>query len=108
MSSRGVSNQIYTGWSISGLAKEVEKGNPAVIWGQNGWASPTWKSWDSPTGHVDALNGMHSEVVIGFIGSSDNPTHIITNDPWRGRRTLTVGQFLGSWNYFNRTAVVAR
>jgi uncharacterized protein YvpB len=108
MSSRGVSNQIYTGWSVSGLAKEVEKGNPAVIWGQNGWASPTWKSWDSPSGHVDALNGMHSEVVIGFIGSSDNPSHIITNDPWRGRRTLTVGQFLGSWNYFNRTAVVAR
>ncbi|MFC1780554.1 Ig-like domain-containing protein [Patescibacteria group bacterium] len=107
MSSRGVSNRIYSGWNVSGLAKEVEKGNPAVIWGQNGWASPTWRSWNSPTGQVNALNGMHSEVVVGFIGSSDNPTHIITNDPWRGRRTVTVGQFNAVWGYFNYTAVVA-
>jgi uncharacterized protein YvpB len=78
-----------------------------MIWGQNGWASPVWRNWNSPTGTVNALNGMHSEVVVGFIGSSDNPTHIITNDPWRGRRTVTVAQFNAVWGYFNYTAIVA-
>jgi len=107
MSSVGVSNRIYTGWNVADLAREVQNGHPAVIWWQNGWASPYDKSWNTPDGqYIRAINGMHSEVVIGFIGPVDNPTHIITNDPWRGRRTLTVSYFNSLWGYFNRTAVV--
>jgi len=49
---------------------------------------------------------MHSEVVIGFIGPSSSPSHIITNDPWRGRRTLTIAQFNSTWHYFNYTGLV--
>lgn len=108
ISSRGRSAQVISGWSAAQVAQEVQKGNPIIIWGQNGWASATWKSWNSPTGQVNALNGMHSEVVIGFIGSPNNPSHILTNDPWRGRRTLTVDQFYGVWGYFGRRGVVVR
>ncbi len=107
MSSVGVSNRIYTGWNVADLAHEVQNGHPAVIWWQNGWASPFDKSWNTPDGqYIRAINGMHSEVVVGFIGPADNPTHIITNDPWRGRRTLNVAYFNSLWGYFNRTAVV--
>ena len=107
VSNRGVSNRVYTGWNVASLAGEVENGHPAVIWWQNGWASPFDKSWYTPNGqNIHAINGMHSEVVIGFIGPSSNPSHIITNDPWRGRRTLTVSYFNSMWGYFNRTALV--
>lgn len=106
ISSRGVSNSVRRGWNVAALAQEVEKGNPSIVWWQNGWASAYWKYWDSPGGRVSALNGMHSEVVVGFIGPSSNPSHIITNDPWRGRRTLTTGQFNALWGWFGNTAVV--
>jgi uncharacterized protein YvpB len=107
ISGRGVSNQDFSGWSVSQLAKEIEKGHPAVVWGQNGWSSPYDKSWKTPGGtSIYAINGMHSEVAVGFIGPSSNPTHIITNDPWRGRRTHTVAQFNVFWSYFGHTGVV--
>jgi len=106
IASQGVSNSVISGWSASQLAKEIEKGHPAVLWWQNGASSAYWKTWASPSGNVNALNGMHSEVVIGFIGSSDNPTHMITNDPWRGRRTIAVGTFNALWGYFGRTAII--
>lgn len=106
-SSRGVSTQVRSGWNVAGLAQEVERGNPVVIWGQNGWAAPTNKSWITPDGqYIYAINGMHSEVVIGFIGPSSSPSHIITNDPWRGRRTLTIAQFNSTWHYFNYTGLI--
>ena len=107
LSSKGISNRIFSGWSVSDLAKEIEAGHPALIWGQNGWASPTDKSWSTPTGdYIYAINGMHSEVAVGFMGTPDNPTHIITNDPWRGRRIHTIEQFNVFWGYFGHTGIV--
>jgi len=103
---RGV--KVYSGWSAAGIAQEIENGNPAILWGQNGLASPYNKSWTTPGGvSVYAINGMHSVVAVGFIGPSSNPSHIIVRDPWRGQRTLTVSQLYGApWGYFNRTALV--
>ncbi len=106
ISSRGISNQVISGWSAAQVAREVKKGHPVIRWGQNGWASPTWKSWSSPTGNVSALNGMHSEVVVGFVGPADNPVQIITNDPWRGVRHLSIAEFYGVWGYFGRRGIV--
>ncbi|MBD3363302.1 hypothetical protein GF362_06290 [Candidatus Dojkabacteria bacterium] len=107
LSRNGVSNRIYRGWNVSSLAAEIEKGHPAMVWWQNGFSSPDNVSWTTPEGtSIYAVNGMHSEVVIGFIGTTDNPTHFIVNDPWRGRRTLDVGYFKALWGYFNNTAIV--
>jgi uncharacterized protein YvpB len=108
MSSLGIPNRVYRGWNVADLAREVEQGHPAMVWWQNGWARPDNISWYTPGGqYIYAVNGMHSEVIVGFIGPSSNPTHIITNDPWRGRRTLTVSYFNYLWGaYFNRTALV--
>jgi uncharacterized protein YvpB len=93
--------------SISDLANEVAQGHPVILWWQNGWSAPNDISWTTPDGqYIYAINGMHSEVAVGFIGPTDNPTHIIVNDPWRGRRELEVGYFKSLWGYFNNTGVV--
>jgi uncharacterized protein YvpB len=107
LSSNGISNSIKRGFSVSELAKEVEAGHPVMLWWQNGWSTPTDVSWKTPEGkEIYAVNGMHSEIAIGFVGSAENPTHIIVNDPWRGQRTLEVGYFKSLWSYFNNTGIV--
>lgn len=99
---------VYRNYNVTDLLKEVEKGNPAILWWQNGASSPTPLSWNSPTGVVTGVNGMHSEVVIGYVGSPENPSSIITQDPWRGRRVIPISTFNSLWSYYSRTAVVVR
>jgi uncharacterized protein YvpB len=107
LSVNGVSNQVFSGISVSDLAKEIEKGRPAILWWQNGWSPANNISWSTPEGqNIYAVNGMHSDVAIGFIGTSDNPTHFIVNDPWRGNRTLDVSYFKSLWGFFGNTAIV--
>jgi uncharacterized protein YvpB len=103
------SNTIKTGWNLSGLAHEVQSGNPVIIWWHNQWSSAYWMEWTATDGtNIRGLNGMHSEVVYGFKGSPDNPTHIYTKDPWRGNRVYSAGSFNSVWGYFGRTGVVVR
>lgn len=107
LSRNGVSNQVRRGMSISQLTQELEGGHPVMLWWQNGWSAPTDISWNTPDGQsIYAVNGMHSEIAIGFVGPNDNPTHIIVNDPWRGRREISIGTFKGLWSYFNNTGIV--
>jgi uncharacterized protein YvpB len=67
-----------------------------------------WKEWTTSDGKtIKGLNGMHSEVVVGFEGSAKNPTHIYTNDPWRGKnRKYTIETFKRLWGNFDNTAIV--
>lgn len=89
------------------IINEIKKGNPVMIWGQNGWSDPHDLSWTTADGiFIKAVNGMHSSVVRGFRGSEENPTHILLNDPWRGRYAIETNEFLRRWNYFNVALVV--
>ncbi len=99
---------IKRNWNITELLTEVSKGNPSILWWQNGWSDWYTKSWTTSGGkQVQGLNGMHSEVVIGYKGSISNPSQIITRDPWRGTRYYDRAYFEQLWtNSFNRTAVV--
>ncbi len=107
LSSNGVSNEVKTSWNVLGLTNAIDQGHPVMLWWQNGWSTPTNVSWNTPDGqYIYAVNGMHSEIVVGYIGSSQNPTHIILNDPWRGRRTMEIGTFQSLWGYFNNTGIV--
>lgn len=99
--------QAHTGWNLTDMLKEVQNGNPVIIWGQNGFSSAYDMSWTTPTGtYIYAVHGMHSEVVKGYIGSPENPSYILLNDPWRGHRQYETSYFLGLWGYFNNSAVV--
>lgn len=94
-------------WTIPDLLKTVEEGNPTMVWWVNGVWPARDVSWNLPGGgKVYTVNGMHVEVVVGWTGARDNPTTILTNDPWRGRRSYTPEQFLSLWKWFENTAVV--
>jgi uncharacterized protein YvpB len=99
--------QVFTNWNLTDLLKEVEKGNPVVVWGQNGWSTPTDISWTASDGtHVYAISGMHSYVVKGFTGSSSNPGAILINDPWRGVISMSPSVFNQRWSYFKTAMVI--
>jgi uncharacterized protein YvpB len=102
------SSRIISGASVQQLLGEVANGNPVIIWAHNGYSgSGSQFSWTTPGGaSIRAVTGMHSYVVVGFIGSVENPTSIILNDPNRGRWTISTGYFNGLWSYFGNTGIV--
>ncbi len=95
---------VKSGWNVAELAQEVEKGNPVIIWWYNRYSQP-YGSYTLPSG-VTAYMGMHSEVVRGFVGSSSDPTALLTNDPWRGNLTYPTSLFISTWSYLGYKAVV--
>lgn len=102
-------NAVRRNWNITDMLREVRNGNPVIVWWQNGWSAWQWKSWTATPGgyQVSGLNGMHSEVVIGYRGSINNPHTLITRDPWRGTRYYSRSSFDNLWNNsFGRTAIV--
>lgn len=102
------SNSVRVGMSRTAMLTEVQNGNPVIIWAHNGYSgSGANRSWTTPGGtSIYAIRGMHSYVVVGWRGPIDNPSHIILNDPNRGRWTITTGYFDSLWSYFGRAAVV--
>lgn len=101
------SAQSFSGWSPSDLAHELAEGNPVEIWGTIG--SARRDSWHTPNGNdIAAWRGEHTRLVIGFTGSTDNPTHFFINDPAAGQLTWTVGQLRSNWGAFGNSGVVIR
>lgn len=95
---------VKQGWNITDMLKEVHKGNPVIIWEYNRYSQP-YGAFALPSGATGYM-GMHSEVIRGYIGDIENPTHILTNDPWRGQLTYTIDTFKSIWGYMNNTALV--
>lgn len=95
---------VKSGWNVAALAKEVEKGNPVIVWWYNRYSQPAG-SFTLESG-ATGYTGMHSEVVRGFIGDSSNPTSLMTNDPWRGQLTYGQSSFVSTWGYLGYTAIV--
>lgn len=106
LTSKGISFEVKTGWNLADLAKEVEKGNPVILWWYNRYSQP--KGTFTLPGGYTGYKGMHSEVVRGFVGSSSNPTQLLVNDPWRGQLIYDRTLFLSTWSYMNYTAIVVR
>lgn len=109
--SQGVSKfrptRLISGGKLSDIIAELKKGNPVMVWGQNGWSDPHDISWTASDGtFIKATNGMHSSVVRGFRGPEDNPTQLILNDPWRGQYAINRDEFMRRWNYFKMAMVV--
>ncbi|MDD5039867.1 MAG: Ig-like domain-containing protein [Patescibacteria group bacterium] len=95
----------FTGWGIADLTAEIKKGNPIIVWGTAG--SGTRIDWKTPQGGtVVAVNGEHTRVVVGFIGSAENPTTIITLDPLSGEKLFTKDRFLWNWGLLGNSGVV--
>ena len=117
--SKGLNADIYHNWDLTSALKEVENGNPVMIWWQNGSSSPTVKSYTAADGQfIFAVNGMHSVVIVGFSGTPDAPTQIFYHDPWFGanlsRTSASFDYLWSSWRVssipssYSRVAMVVR
>lgn len=95
---------IKQGWNLRELLEEVRNGNPVIIWEYNRYSQP-YGAFTLAGGYTGYM-GMHNEVVRGFTGDIDNPTSILTNDPWRGQISYTKNGFESVWSYLNFTALV--
>ncbi|MFH0805060.1 MAG: Ig-like domain-containing protein, partial [Patescibacteria group bacterium] len=95
----------FTGWNITHLTAEIQKGNPVIVWGTAGTGKRIdWKT--SQGGTVVAVSGEHTRIVIGYIGPADNPTKIITLDPLSGEKHFTRSSFDWNWGLLNNSGVV--
>lgn len=112
---RAISNyrgtETKTGWSVSGIASEISKGNPILVW----WVNGVWPAyevyWKTPSGtSIRGVNSMHVQTVKGFTGTVANPTSFTVVDSGYGypQRTYDVGTFKAKWSWFGNTAVVVR
>lgn len=101
------SAEAFTGWSITQLAQEINKGNAVVAWGAH--ATGYQDSWQTPSGKsIYAWKGEHARTIIGFVGSVDNPSKIILNDPFVGQIYWTRQRFERDWKIFGNAGVVVR
>lgn len=96
--------EIHHGWNTADLAREVQNGNPVILFWNNRYTSGRFTLPSGVTGY----HGMHSEVVRGFIGPVNNPTALLTNDPWRGHLIYSRSLFDNTWSYLNYTAIVVK
>ncbi|MBU0707140.1 Ig-like domain-containing protein [Patescibacteria group bacterium] len=100
-------SEAFTGWTITQLTREIALGNPVVTWGIYG--SGYEDSWTTPEGkYIYAWKGEHARTVIGFVGSVDNPSKIIINDPFAGQLYWTRERFESDWGVFGNAGVVVR
>lgn len=78
------SAQEFSGWSASQVMNEVKRGNPVIIWTYSKSGAPT--SWFTPSGEkIFAVAGEHTVLVVGYVGSADDPTQVIVNDSLEGK-----------------------
>ncbi|MFA5030312.1 MAG: Ig-like domain-containing protein [Patescibacteria group bacterium] len=97
----------FVNGNIQRLTAEINNGNPVVVWGNAG--SGKRVDWQTPDGQsIYAINGEHARVVKGYIGSPDNPTKIIVNDPLYGEITYSKASFEGNWGMLFRAGVVVK
>lgn len=109
LAKRYTSAYAFSGWSLSRLLSEVKKGNPVIVWGSSA-KNPTYFWWRTP-GNVPiyAVSWEHTRVVVGFVGSPNNPSSIILNDPAEDSPLYwSKSEFLANWNLLLRSGVVVQ
>jgi hypothetical protein len=104
ISSRGVSNSVQSGMSLTTALEHVKSGRPILLYVYNGYTQP--KGAFTLEGGYTGYKGMHSEVLVGYVGTPQNPQTIITLDPWRGKRYYYPSTFKGLWSYLGYVGIV--
>lgn len=97
--------KAVSGLSLSDAARELEAGNPIVIWGVMG--ASYYDPWVTPGGRtIAAWKGEHARTLIGFRGSVENPTSFIINDPIAGRVSWSAAKLRSNWATFSNSGVI--
>ncbi|MFC1789695.1 C39 family peptidase [Patescibacteria group bacterium] len=101
--------RAISGWNLPDLIKELESGNPIIFWGVLPTGILTDCSWYTEEGkYIKAWKEDHVRTIVGFIGSSDNPSKIIIHDPLSGTLYWPTDFFMDNWKAFEYSAVVIR
>ncbi|MCP6719289.1 MAG: C39 family peptidase [Patescibacteria group bacterium] len=103
------SAEAFSNWGIEDLVREIDLGNPVIVWGSLAIERLTDCSWYTQEGkYVKAFKETHVRLAIGFVGPVENPSKIILNDPLYGRTYWAVPFFLKNWETFDYSGVVVR
>ena len=95
----------FEGWSIAQLTQVLSLGNPVIVWAYSSGGWPT--HWFTPEGtRIYAVRDEHAVTVVGFVGSSNNPSQIIVNDPLVGQVYWSRNIFDKKWDILGRSGVV--
>lgn len=91
--------------SMSELINTVQKGTPVIVWLALKNGKPV--QWMTPSGDkINTVADEHAVVVIGFMGTRNNPSRIIANDPLVGEVYIKSDEFIKKWNVFKRSGVM--
>jgi uncharacterized protein YvpB len=91
--------------SAEELSQNIAAGHPIVVWGFSDGGFK--KSWRTPAGkRIEAVNGEHARVIVGFAGSVAHPDGFFVIDPIYGRQYWRRTSFLRNWDVFDRAGVV--
>jgi len=97
--------EVLEGASAAQVAGHIAAGRPVITWGYFGRGRTG--SWLTPTGRqINAIDGEHTRVVIGFSGSVGDPTSFKVIDPITGPATWSKDKFMNNWSGFGWSGVV--
>ena len=101
--------EAFSQSNLEDLLKEIQLGNPVIVWGTLPIDSIHDCSWYSPSGeYIKAYKETHVRLVVGFVGSLENPSKIIINDPLSGVLYWDPSFFLTNWKTYGYSGVVIR
>ncbi|MES2986011.1 MAG: C39 family peptidase [Patescibacteria group bacterium] len=86
----GRTGEYATGTAITAqfLTRELDLGNPIVIWGYTSITEPMY-TWTTPEGVlVKAIRGEHARTVVGYKGTAENPVGFYVHDPFTGKANV--------------------
>jgi uncharacterized protein YvpB len=95
----------FTHMSPQDLANHILNNRPVVVWGYFGRGSKL--AWNTDEGEkVNAVNGEHARVVIGFTGSRENPEGFHILDPIYGELYWSTDKLMKNGAPFQNAGVV--
>lgn len=77
--------ECLQGASVTRLKKELQQGNPIVVWVTSGWAKPKWGRWSWGR----AVTNNHAVCLVGYNTKSGK---YLINDCSKGRGTYWVSK----------------
>lgn len=96
-----------TGCSLSALFKNIDSGNPVIVWATSKMRTPQYvNSWyiKNPGGediYFEYPRGTHVTVLCGY-----DSEYVYIADPYYGYAKYTVSQFADKWNLLGNQAIV--
>lgn len=101
--------ESFSGWNLINLTKEIESGNPVIVWGVLPVKTLHECTWYTPEGkYITTFQETHVRLATGFIGEVNNPSKIILNDPLSGKLYWSAPYFLTNWKASGYSGVVLR